>query len=55
MEDPTATMEDHWAVAVAADLALLGISHEFFVEYGLGWVFQWIWTVFGLGLPVSFD
>ena len=48
-------MEDHWAVAVAADLALLGISHEFFVEYGLGWVFQWVWTVFGLGLPVSFD
>ena len=55
MEDPTATMEDHRAVAMAADPAPLGISHEFSVEYGLCWVFQWVWIVFGLDLLVSFD
>ena len=55
MEDPMAAMEDHWAAAVAADTAPLGISHEFSVEYDLGWVFRWVWTVFGLGLLMSFD
>ena len=55
MKNPVAAMEDHRAVEVAADPALLGISHEFSVEYGLGWVFRWVWTVFGLGLLVSFD
>ena len=59
MEDPTVAMEDPTAAdraaAVAADratdLAPLGISREFSVKYGLGWV----WTVFGLGLLVNFD
>ena len=56
MEDLTtanqaATVATNWA----ADPAPLGISREFFVEYGLGWVVQWVWTVFGLGFPVSFD
>ena len=54
MEDPTAT--DRAAVEAvdpAVDPALLGISHEFSIEYGLGWVFQWVCTVFGLGLPVG--
>ena len=55
MEDPVAAMKDHQVVAVAVDPAPLGISREFFVEYGLGWVFRWGWTIFGLGLPVSFD
>ena len=55
MEDPAVAMEDHPTVAVAADPASLGISHEFSVEYGLGWGFWWGWTVFGLGLPMSFD
>ena len=63
MEDLTIAMEDLTAanrvVAMAADraanLAPLGISCEFFVEYGLGWVFQWVWTVFRLSFPVSFD
>ena len=53
MEDPVATNR---AGAVAADWAAnptpLGISHEFSVEYGLGWVFRWVWTIFGLGLLV---
>ncbi|KAK9988269.1 hypothetical protein SO802_028508 [Lithocarpus litseifolius] len=26
------------------DLAPLGFSHEFSVEYGLGWVFRWVWN-----------
>ena len=63
MEDPVATMEDltiaDQAAAVAAnwvaDPASLDISREFSVEYGLGWVFRQVWTVFGLGLLVSFD
>ena len=63
MEDPTTAMEDlttaNQAATVAtnwaADPAPLGISREFFIEYGLGWVVQWVWTVFGLGFPVSFD
>ena len=50
MEDPTTADP---TVAEAVDLAPLGISSEFSVEYGLGWVFQWVWTVFGLGLPVG--
>nr|POE74895.1 hypothetical protein CFP56_22093 [Quercus suber] len=53
MEDPAAAMEDHRAAAVAADLASLGISCEFSIEYGLGWVFRWGWIVFGLGLLVA--
>ena len=36
------------AVDQVADPAPLGISREFSFEYGLGWVFQWVWTVFGL-------
>jgi len=52
MEDPAAAMEDYRTAAVAADPVPLGI---FSVEYGLGWVFWWGWTIFGLGLPVSFD
>ena len=63
MEDLTIAMEDLTAanrvVAMAVDraenLASLGISCELFVEYGLGWVFQWVWTVFRLSFPVSFD
>ena len=38
------------AVDPAADPAPLGFSRKFSVEYGLGWVFWWVWTVFGLGL-----
>ena len=38
-----------------ANLTPLGISCEFSVEYGLGWVFRWVWTIFGLGFLVSFD
>nr|POE74899.1 hypothetical protein CFP56_22097 [Quercus suber] len=53
MEDLVATMKDHQAAAVAADPASLGISCEFSIEYGLGWVFQWGWIVFGLGLSVA--
>ena len=61
MEDPAAVMEDptaaDQAATVAADRAAdpapLGISCEFSVKYGLGWVFRWVWTVFGLGFPVS--
>ena len=59
MEDPTAADQ---AAAVAADRAAtnqvavdrvanptpLGISREFSFEYGLGWVFRWVWTVCGL-------
>ena len=49
MEDPVATMEDpttaNRAVVMATDqaanLAPLGISREFSIEYGLGWVFRW--------------
>ena len=26
-----------------------------FTEYGLGWVFRWVWIVFGLGFSVSFN
>ena len=37
MEDPAAAV----AADRAADLA------------SLGWVFRWVWTVFGLGFPVS--
>ena len=55
MEDPTVAMEDYRTAAVAADPVPLGISCEFSIEYGLGWVFRWGWTIFGLGLPVSFD
>ena len=47
------------AAALVADQATnptsSGFSCEFSVEYGLGWVFRWVWTVFGLGFPVSFD
>ena len=53
MEDPAAAMEDYRTAAVAADPVPLGISHEFSIEYGLGWVFWWVWTIFGLGFPVS--
>ena len=61
MEDLAAAMKDptvaDWvaseATDPAADLAPLGISREFSIEYGLGWVFWWAWTVFGLGLPVG--
>ena len=63
MEDPVAAMEDPTATDQAAtmaadwavDPASLGISRGFFVEYGLGWVFRWVWTVFGLGFLVGFD
>ena len=63
MKDPAAAMEDpmvaNWAATVAVDRAVdpapLGISREFSVEYGLGWVFRWVWTVFGLGFSVSFN
>ena len=55
MEDPVAAMKDLTAADQAADPAPLGISREFSVEYGLGWVFRWVWTVFGLGFLVSFD
>ena len=49
MEDSAVAMEDpmaaDWAATVAADQAAnptsLGISREFSVEYGLGWVFRW--------------
>ena len=34
-----AAMEDYRTAAVVADSVPLGISHEFSVEYGLGWVF----------------
>ena len=61
MEDLTAA---DWAAAMAADWAAmaadwaadpasLGISREFSIEYGLGKVFQWVWTTFGLGLPMG--
>ena len=53
MEDQVAAMEDSMTVDWAANLALLGISREFSVEYGLGWVFQWVWIVFGLDLPMG--
>ena len=43
MEDLAAAMEDPEAADRAADRA------------PLGWVFQWVWTVFGLGFPVSFN
>ena len=55
MEDLAAAMEDYQMAAVAADSVPLGISREFSIEYGLGWVFRWGWTIFGLGLLVSFD
>ena len=63
MEDPAITMEapmaaDRAAAMVAnraADPTPLGISREFSIEYGLDLVFRWVWTVFGLGLSVSFD
>ena len=45
MEDPVAAMEDmtiadQAAADWVADPALLDISREFSVEYGLGWVFR---------------
>ena len=43
------------AVDPAVDPAPLGFSRKFSVEYGLGWVFWWVWTVFGLGFLMSFD
>ena len=46
MEDSAAAMEDP-AAAVAADRATDSAP--------LGWVFRWVWTVFGLGFPVSFN
>ena len=49
------TIADQAAADWVADPALLDISREFSVEYGLGWVFRQVWTVFGLGLLVSFD
>ncbi|KAK7817056.1 putative lrr receptor-like serine/threonine-protein kinase [Quercus suber] len=60
MEDLVAAMEDltaaDQAAVVAADRAIdpapLGTSREFSVEYGLGWVFWWVWTIFGLGFSV---
>ena len=50
MEDPVAAMEEPTAADRAAtmaadwavDLASLGISRGFSVEYGLGWVFRWV-------------
>ena len=41
-----AAMEDP-AAAVAADRATDPAL--------LGWVFRWVWTVFGLGFPMSFN
>ena len=55
MEDSVVAMEDPTTADRVADPVPLGISREFSVEYGSGWVFQWVWTVFGLGFPVSFD
>ena len=56
MEDPMAA---NWAAVVAAGRAAnpgpLGFSREFSVKYGLGWVFRWVWTVFGFGFSVSFN
>nr|POE82161.1 hypothetical protein CFP56_74138 [Quercus suber] len=51
---PNTAMEDlaDRATALVANPAPLGISREFFVEYGLGWVFRWGCTVFGLGLLI---
>ena len=49
MEDSAAAIKD----PTTANRAPLGISHEFSIEYGLGWVFWWVWTIFGLGVPVS--
>ena len=43
MEDSAAAMEDPVAADRVADSA------------PLGWVFRWVWTVFGLGFPVSFN
>ena len=51
----TATVEDSMVVDRVADPASLGFSCEFSIEYGLGWVFWWVWIVFGLGFLVSFD
>ena len=45
MEDSAAAVEDATA-AVAADRVADPAP--------LGWVFRWVWTVFGLGFPVSF-
>ena len=55
MEDPVAAMKDLTAADQAANPAPLGISRKFSIEYGLDWVFQWVWIVFRLGFPVSFD
>ena len=43
------------AVDPAVDPVPLGFSRKFSVEYDLGWVFWWVWTVFGLGFSMSFD
>ena len=45
-------MEDPTAVDRAVDPTSLGFSREFSVKYGLGWVFQWVWTIFGLGFSM---
>ena len=46
MEDSAVAMEDP-AAAVAAD--------QVADPAPLGWVFRWVWTVFGLGFSVSFN
>ena len=55
MEDPVVAMEDPTAANRVADSAPLGFLREFSVEYDLGWVLQWVWTIFRLGFLVSFD
>ena len=55
MEDPVVAMDDPTAANQVADSTPLGFLLEFFVEYDLGWVLQWVWTIFRLGFLVSFD